>query len=827
MLFNSLRSKLTFATSLTASIILGVVITYAVIASKKKAIEAAKIEFHEKAERVTLKLKGTIDNSFSVLKTQNTIFKTLNKNGVLTKSTSIDLIKSNLFANKDYVGMCAIFEPNSLCAKDTSLNNLMDKNLFIPYMYYNSEGDIMVNQLVDYNLEGIGDYYLIPKQTKRPLLTEPYSYPINGEDVLMVTLSEPILQNNEFIGITTIDYDIHFIQNFCQDLAQEVNNGNVNITVISNGGIIVANSANALLIGQNINEISAINEKQLFSGITDEKEKIYFQNGFLILNIPILFSNTETPWRVQVAVPRADIFAETSQQAWVLISIGIVLILLAVTLINILVGNLTRPLFKLVESTKRIAGGDITVEVKTKQNDEVGVLAESFNAMVVRLREIIEELQNSIKQVEIKNTELADKEEKFRKLFEEASDAILLLDETGSIFDCNQSASDYFQLKKEKLLGKNAVDLSPEYQIDTVSSKEKALQLLSKVLQNEPQEFEWEHLNGKGESFTVSISLNKISLSGINYLQAIVRDITEKKQKDKELEMHRNHLEKLVSEKTHDLAKAYEELRATNEELNEKNKIIDSQNQELKSTLQNLKETQSQLLHSEKMASLGILTAGVAHEINNPLNYIMGAYVGLLRHYENNSFSDNYEQIGILINALKIGVERSSAIVQGLNQFSRKSDSLNEDCNIHEIINDSLTILQHQIKHHITIEKKFFHSDILIKGNAGNLHQAFFNILRNAIQSITAEGLISIKTDYIKPNVIIEITDTGTGISPNNLEKVTVPFFTTKNPGEGTGLGLSITFNIIKEHNGQLEFKSELGKGTTVKIVLPKNDDNE
>ena len=94
MLFNSLRSKLTFATSLTASIILGVVITYAVIASKKKAIEAAKIEFQEKAERVTLKLKGTIDNSFSVLQTQNTIFKTLNNNGVLTKSTSIDLIKS-------------------------------------------------------------------------------------------------------------------------------------------------------------------------------------------------------------------------------------------------------------------------------------------------------------------------------------------------------------------------------------------------------------------------------------------------------------------------------------------------------------------------------------------------------------------------------------------------------------------------------------------------------------------------------------------------------------------------------------------------------------
>ncbi len=251
-------------------------------------------------------------------------------------------------------------------------------------------------------------------------------------------------------------------------------------------------------------------------------------------------------------------------------------------------------------------------------------------------------------------------------------------------------------------------------------------------------------------------------------------------------------------------------------------KKVKRRTEELESVIKQQKETQVQLLHSEKMASLGILTAGVAHEINNPLNFIMGSYIGLLRHYQDNSFSDNPEQVRQLIEAMKIGIDRSSAIVQGLNQLSGESDTYDDQCDIHEILENSLTMLNSQIRPHITVSKDFSASELLIKGNVAHLHQVFFNILGNAIHSIESEGDITIKTEDKKSHVLIVITDTGVGISKENLKKITDPFFTTKAPGKGTGLGLSITYNIIKEHNGNIEFESQEGKGTTVSVMFEK-----
>ncbi len=306
--------------------------------------------------------------------------------------------------------------------------------------------------------------------------------------------------------------------------------------------------------------------------------------------------------------------------------------------------------------------------------------------------------------------------------------------------------------------------------------------------------------------------------------EQVEQEIEVRKNAEKRLIDYQNNLEHLIKEKTSDLNSANEKLLAINDKLKEKNKIIINQNEELQNTLHHLKDTQAQLLQAEKMSSLGVLTAGIAHEINNPLNYIMGAYVGLLRFYENNSFIENHEQVGDLIHAMKVGIDRSSAIVQGLNQFSRKSDSYDEDCNVHAIIENSLTMLNYQIKHKINVEKDFHASEIEVKGNVGALHQVFINILSNAIQAIESEGIISIKTEDNTSSVLITIKDSGHGISQENLKKITDPFFTTKAPGEGTGLGLSITYNIIKEHKGKLEFESEKDKGTTVKIILPKHN---
>lgn len=420
-----------------------------------------------------------------------------------------------------------------------------------------------------------------------------------------------------------------------------------------------------------------------------------------------------------------------------------------------------------------------------------------------------------------------ESEQKFKGMINQSYSLIGLVNKDGVLIECNNTAIDFIGRKKEELLGKLFWD-TPWWS----HSKEEQKQLqnaLNESKKGKLTRFETYHIDRNNKKHIIDFSIKLISDEEDKPMFYIVegRDITILKGIQTELKSHKENLELLVIEKTHDLETANEELQATNEELYDKSEIIKDQNQELKSTLQHLKETQAQLLQSEKMASLGILTAGVAHEINNPLNYIMGSYVGLLRHYNENTFSDNPEQVGKLIEAMKIGLDRSSAIVQGLNQFSRKSDSYDEDCNVHEIIENSLTMLHNQIKHKISVEKEYCNSDIVIKGNVGLLHQVFMNILGNAVQSIESEGEITIKTEDKESDVLIAITDTGVGIPEENLKKITDPFFTTKAPGKGTGLGLSITYNIIKEHKGKLKFDSQEGKGTTVTVILAKPINHE
>lgn len=299
----------------------------------------------------------------------------------------------------------------------------------------------------------------------------------------------------------------------------------------------------------------------------------------------------------------------------------------------------------------------------------------------------------------------------------------------------------------------------------------------------------------------------------------IKKHLSKLRNTERELESHKNNLQHLVEEKTKDLDNAIGELSTTNAALNEKNDIIRQQNIQLKKTVKALKDTQGHLIQVEKMASLGVLTAGISHEINNPLNYILGGLTGLENHLADEKIND--QKVALYLNSIKTGVNRATAIVSGLNQLSRNKETYEEDCNIHEIINNCLTILDNQLKNKVEIIRDFNQQTLVVQGNVGKMHQVFLNIIINACQSIRENGTISIATEIIKDTVQIKIADNGCGISKENLSKITDPFFTTKEPGEGTGLGLAIVYNIIQAHRGKISFSSTLNKGTVVKIVLP------
>jgi signal transduction histidine kinase len=240
---------------------------------------------------------------------------------------------------------------------------------------------------------------------------------------------------------------------------------------------------------------------------------------------------------------------------------------------------------------------------------------------------------------------------------------------------------------------------------------------------------------------------------------------------------------------------------------------------ELHHNNEELKKTQNLLVTSEKMASLGVLAAGVGHEINNPLNYIKNGVVALSRKVK----KEDKKLAGDLVKYFEIineGVDRASKIVRSLGHFSRAGLEENEVSNVENIIDNCLIILSSKTRK-INVIKDFNAKNKLVMGNESKLHQVFMNLILNATQAIKRDGEIRISTRISINELIITVEDDGIGIDEENILKISDPFFTTKPAGEGTGLGLFISYAIIEEHNGHINVESKLNKGSKFTVLLP------
>lgn len=295
-------------------------------------------------------------------------------------------------------------------------------------------------------------------------------------------------------------------------------------------------------------------------------------------------------------------------------------------------------------------------------------------------------------------------------------------------------------------------------------------------------------------------------------------------------------------------AELYEQLE---EKVEARTQALNQKNEELQSALQRLTSTQTQLVQSEKMASLGQLTAGIAHEINNPINFISSNVQAIKMDFMelkellekvaqlSPNGNDTLEleslkklesqidtkfliaEIEALIGGIERGADRTQNIVSSLSTFSRKTTENFAEADIHEGLNSTLTILNSRINEkEIMVEKKYG-SLPLIKCQISKINQVFLNIINNAIHAVPKYGEIKIVTRSQGNHILISIQDNGKGMDKVTQEKIFEPFFTTKEVGEGTGLGLSISYGIIEQHQGKIEVESEIGKGTRFLISLP------
>ena len=269
-----------------------------------------------------------------------------------------------------------------------------------------------------------------------------------------------------------------------------------------------------------------------------------------------------------------------------------------------------------------------------------------------------------------------------------------------------------------------------------------------------------------------------------------------------------------------------------------------------------IKDAHAMLLQSEKLASIGQLAAGVAHEINNPIGFIssnlntLEGYIKdikmLMAKYKDIHSINNEERMMLLekieslkeevdiecilddldqlVEESKEGADRVKKIVADLKDFSRVDHGEKEFFNINQGMESTLNIVRNELKYKAEITKEY--NEIPeIECYPQELNQVFMNLLTNAAQAIETWGKIGIKTDLLHNNgddfIEVKISDTGTGIKEENLNRIFDPFFTTKGVGKGTGLGLNISYKIIEKHNGEIKVESEVGKGTTFIVKLP------
>lgn len=289
----------------------------------------------------------------------------------------------------------------------------------------------------------------------------------------------------------------------------------------------------------------------------------------------------------------------------------------------------------------------------------------------------------------------------------------------------------------------------------------------------------------------------------------------------------------------------------------ERTAALSESNTVLNKTLDDLKQAQSQLVESEKMASLGQLTAGIAHEINNPINFVSSNINPLKRDIdmlldamnvieevsgsdlpltEKQQKIDSYkeeldfdylkEEIKHLIKGIKEGATRTAEIVKGLKIFSRLDEDDLKRADINEGLESTMVIANNLIGNNVEVEKNYGNLP-LIECYAGKLNQVFLNIISNAVYAIkkqfgeTAGGKLTLNTYFDDEKVYIKIRDNGIGMDEQTQRKIFEPFFTTKDVGEGTGLGMSIAYNTIKKHDGHIVIKSKPGEGTEFTLEIP------
>jgi PAS domain S-box-containing protein len=408
----------------------------------------------------------------------------------------------------------------------------------------------------------------------------------------------------------------------------------------------------------------------------------------------------------------------------------------------------------------------------------------------VDLRDTLESLKAEIIDRVQAEEALSESEEKYRTILHSIEEGVYEVDLAGNLTFFNESLRKHLKYSRDELMGMNNRQFTNEDHVERV------YQTFNSVYQTgkPATAFDWEMIakDGTKKFVELSVSLMRDSEGHPIGFRGVARDITERKKAEDQAKLH-----------------------------------------------------QEQLMQASKMVALGTLVSGVAHEVNNPNNFIMlnspilkeawdNAMPILEKYYEENGdfilggmkYTEMRENIPSLFAGISDGAKRIKHIVDELKNYARdKSADLNQSVDINEVIKSSVSLLSNMIKKSTNrFSIKYGKNLPLLHGNFQRLEQVIINLIQNACQALpdAKKGIfISVQLIEEESIIVINVRDEGMGIPPETLLNITDPFFTTKHDSGGVGLGLSISSKIVEEHGGTMHFKSEIGTGTTVEIKLP------
>lgn len=422
-----------------------------------------------------------------------------------------------------------------------------------------------------------------------------------------------------------------------------------------------------------------------------------------------------------------------------------------------------------------------------------------------------------------------------RATLESTGNGILVIDWQGRLASMNRLLSQMWNLPEDSLLERRDEAILDSL-LDAVVEREPLRARLSAILGHE-ETAEIYHLKD-GRIFECRSRPQYLGERIVGRVFSF-DDITEAKHAEAALRESRDQLEQRVRERTADLLAA--------------NARLEVKKQHQDELIRKLEAAQNQLLQSEKLASIGQLAAGVAHEINNPVGFVnsnlntLQRYVRdmlrLLDAYESLERSSSEvdlepvrqvkkeidadflrEDIGHLLDDSLDGLRRVKSIVQDLKNFSHVDRAELEWADIEAGLDSTLNVVWNELKYKARVIKEYAGAP-QIRCLPSQLNQVFMNLLINAAHAIEGQGEIVIRTGFDDDQLWVEVSDTGKGIPSEHLKRIFEPFFTTKPVGKGTGLGLSLAYGIVSKHGGRIEVSSEVGRGSTFRVILPRNPD--